>query len=267
MIRLLRKLLRPVLALGFILNPPSGFFLGLGMGVLNRATEGAPAGGAALPTWHAAGTAVSGVGDASPAWPVGHAEFDIGLLIVASNSGQAAALSVDAGFVQIPDSPQDSASTNGSRLTVFANRASSGAMGAPTITDPGNHVHALIVTIRGCITTGNAWQDTAGDAIGADDTAISIPGGDTTGWANCLVVAITSHGADGQTTPQISLWANADLANVTERVDAWTNQGSGSGLGVATGEKATAGAFGATTATCAVTGGQGHLMIALKGAP
>jgi hypothetical protein len=216
----------------------------------------------ALPAFGAVGGTAAGVSTVQPAWPT-HATDDIGLLFVQS-ANQVISLSDAQGFVQVPDSPQGTgtADTAGStRLAVYWCRATSGAMAAPTVADSGDHQIAYIMTFTGCIATGNPYDVTAGDT-GASDTAVSIPG-DTTTVADCLIVAACAHGLDVGTA-QFSAWANADLANVAERRDQSNQTGHGGGIGVATGEKATAGAYGVTTATLASASLQARMSIALK---
>jgi hypothetical protein len=216
----------------------------------------------ALPAFGAVGGTAAGVSTVQPAWPT-HATDDIGLLFVQS-ANQVISLSDAQGFVQVPDSPQGTgtADTAGStRLAVYWCRATSGAMAAPTVADSGDHVVGTIVTFRGCIATGNPWDVTAGDT-GASNTAVSIPG-DTTTVADCLIVMACAHGIDSAAV-QFTDWANADLANLAERRDISTASGHGGGIGVATGEKATAGAYGVTTATLASASLQARMSIALK---
>jgi hypothetical protein len=148
------------------------------------------------------------------------------------------------------------------QLTVFWARASSGAMAAPTVADLGNHQLGEILTVRGCIASGDPWDVTAGDVQSTATTAVSVPGATTT-VSDCLVVMIASNGFDTDIA-QTSGWANPDLANVTERGDINTALGHGGGFGFATGEKAAVGAYGATTATLAGASQQGRLSIALR---
>ena len=69
-------------------------------------------------------------------------------------------------------------------------------------------------------------------------------------------------------TAQIGTWANASLASpaITEQVDNWTSGGDGGGFGVATGGKAAAGAYSATTATLVTAARKAAMSFALQGA-
>lgn len=211
----------------------------------------------AIPTFVAAGTEAPSAGNATPGLPAGWAADDIHLLVCETVSGEP--VTAPTGFTAVADSPQIMAGST--RLSVFWRRAVLGDTD-PTISDPGNHIQSQIFGFRGCITTGNPWDVTSGGTDAVGDTALVVPG-DTTTVADCLVVICASIGADSN-IDQFSLWANADLANVTERGDAFTNLGGGGGFGVATGEKAAAGAYGNTTATMATAEAKAFITIALK---
>ena len=112
------------------------------------------------PDYRAAGSAVGSTGAVSPAWPA-HAINDIALLFIESCGGQAANLTTPAGFAAITNSPQSTGGgATGTRLTVYWARATSTAMAAPTVGDPGDHVYARIITYRGVVNTGSPWDIT-----------------------------------------------------------------------------------------------------------
>ena len=218
----------------------------------------------APPTWQATGALASGTGNVTVNWPA-HQTNDIGLLVVES-ANQTIALGTANGFVEIPDSPQGTGTAGGSnatRLAVFWCRATSSSMASPVITDPGDHAIAYIITFRGCKTSGNPWNVTAGDVETATTGSFTIPG-DTTTVADCLVVAIISTRADVD-TGRASGWTNASLASITERADLYTSvPGNGGGVSVACGVKSTAGAYSGTTGTVSTTSVQGRISIALE---
>jgi len=199
----------------------------------------------------------------TPVWPA-HQANDIALLVV-ETANQAVTLSTPAGFVEVLNSPQGTgtaAGTAATRLSVFWKRAASSAESNPTVADSGDHQIAQIITFRGGITSGNPWDVTAGNVASSASTSVSIPGATTT-VANTLVVAIVANATD-TATAQTGNWANPNLTSLTERADSSTDQGNGGGFGVATGVKATAGAYVATTATLATSSVQGRMSIALK---
>ena len=78
-----------------------------------------PAGGS-VPTYQAAGSAVSGTGAITPTWPT-HQSGDVALIVIES-ANQAITLSTPAGFAAVTNSPQGTGtagSTSATRLTVF----------------------------------------------------------------------------------------------------------------------------------------------------
>lgn len=215
----------------------------------------------ALPTYQAAGTGAGGAGDVVPTWPT-HQADDIGLLFVESANE---VVTAPAGWAAVTSSPQGTgtaAGVNATRLSVFWKRAASGAETNPTVTDAGDHTYAIILTFRGCDTAGNPWNGTpGGDVDATSNTIVSIPGSTTT-VTDCLIVLAVAWMTD-TTGAQISTYVNTDLANITERTDAGTAAGNGGGVTVITGEKATASAYGATTAVAGTATRQGRMSIAL----
>jgi hypothetical protein len=199
------------------------------------------------PAFVAAGTGVESITTISPAWP-SHVTDDIGLLFVESTGGQPATLSTAAGFVAVTNSPQATgATTSGTQISVFWCRATSGAMSAPTVADPGDHVYGVILTFRGCPTTGNPWNITAGSVTATAGTTTTFPTVTTT-VANCLIVLAAARDTDSA----LAAWSapvNAALGDLQERFDLGTALGNGGGLGIYTGVKSVAGATGTTTAT------------------
>jgi uncharacterized repeat protein (TIGR01451 family) len=213
----------------------------------------------AAPVFQATGAAVNGQGAVSPAWPA-HAVDDVALLLVETTGGEAVTLSTTAGFVAIANSPQDA---TGTRLTVFWARATSTAMGAPTVADPGDHAIAQIVTYRGVIGSGDPWDVTGGGVKTAVSTSLTASGV-TTSVDDTLVVVAASQDNDTNTTTFFSTWTNANLTSGTERSDFGKNSGDGGGFGIMDGGMATAGATGNTTATLSASSTNAFLTIALK---
>lgn len=238
---------------------PWGLAMAVALGTL--AWAGAAAAAAAF---QAAGTSATATGAVSPAWPV-HQINDIALLFIESAGGEAATLSTPAGFVQVTGSPQNTGTTtNGTRITVFWARATSAAMAAPTVADPGNHVYAQILTYRGVVTSGNPWNVTGGGVKAAASTSVTVTGVTTT-VANTLVVQVVARD-NSSAAAAFSAVTNAALTGLTERSDAGTVSGNGGGFDVWDGTKAAAGATGNTTAN--VTSSiNAFLTIALVPAP
>ena len=181
--------------------------------------------------FQAAGTAVwAAAANVTPAWPT-HAIDDIALLFIESTGGQAAALSVAAGFAAVTNSPQATGTTtNGTRITVYWARATSTAMAAPTVTNPGNHVYAQILTYRGAINTGNPWEVTAGGVKATASTSVSLTPNPTvtTTFTNELIVQAVALDINGSASAP----TNANLTGITVRSNAGTALGNAGGFTV-----------------------------------
>lgn len=201
--------------------------------------------------YQALGTAVATATNAatlSPAWPT-HQVNDIALLIVESGKNTTSGVANDSlttasGFVQV-----DSAAVGTTLgLQVYWCRATSAAMAAPVLTlnfTNSDHLHAQIITFRGCIATGNPWDvKTTGNKTTASSTfsVTSI----TTTIDNAPLVAIVARDNDSASAA-FSGWGNATSGNPIERADSGTALGNGGGIGVAVGTKTIAGATGNTT--------------------
>jgi hypothetical protein len=219
----------------------------------------------AIPTFVNFGVAATGTTAVSPALPASLLVDDI-LLLFIETANEAITIPTPNGgtWTEVTGSPQGTGTAAGlasTRLTVFWSRYN-GTQGAPTTSDSGDHQIAQITAWRGCIASGNPWDVTAGDVASAASTAVSIPGATTT-VNDCLIVAIVSNATDTGTS-QTGTWANASLSGVVERSDTSSTTGNGGGVGCASGGKAIAGAYSATTAVLATSSVQGRLSIALK---
>jgi hypothetical protein len=139
---------------------------------------------------------------------------------------------------------------------------------APTIADAGDHIHGRMIVIRGLATAGNPWDIALGTTELVADTTVSVTSGGSTTGTDRLIMAAFSTGQDTSSTAGATGWADATLANVTERMDNWALTGGGGGFAMATGEKATAGAVGPMTATLSLTANfKALLYIALRSQP
>lgn len=222
----------------------------------------------ALPTYFGSGTFTTGLASISPPFPANTLADDIALLVCESENEVIALFSPGVGFVEVTNSPQSAgtAATNpANRIAIFWKRLVGGDT-APTIVDSGNHNTGQIHVFRGVKTTGDPWNITSGgNDGGANDTSGVIPGATTT-VADCLVVLVCGSSFNGTSGAEFSGWTNADLANILERTDNTHTVGLGGGHGMATGEKATSGAYGNTTVTLANTSFKGAMSVALEGA-
>lgn len=225
----------------------------------------------ALPTFTAQGAIARGTGAITPAIPASAVTGDIFLLFVETGGGTAGAdpsITDPAGgawtaigsSIHAGTTPETDPYT---KLMVFWSRYN-GTQTDPSVSDTGNHQTARILGFRGVRAYGNPYNITSTDTEAASDTSGSVAGATTT-VNDCLVVIAITSSADpaANGTAGFSSWTNADLANVTERSDMQSTTGTGGDLGVATGEKATAGAYGATTVTLADAGYKAGITIAL----
>lgn len=219
----------------------------------------------AIPTYQAIGAVASGFGAISPAYPASVAANDIAILVVQS-SNQAIATPAG-GWAEVTNSPQGTGTAgvaNAVRIGVFWRRCT-GVEGGTTVSvaDTGDHTVARILTYRGCIASGNPWDVTAGGVKAAASTTSTNPSVTTT-VVDCLIVVISGHARDSNSTTTYSAWTNANLSALTERADNGISTGTGGGFGIADGGKATIGATGTTTATLAASTTNAYLTIALK---
>jgi hypothetical protein len=221
-----------------------------------------------MPSVYAVGGAVNSTGPAlAVPIPAGTVADDVLILLHEMDPNlNPAALGAVTGFAEVNLSPSSQNTGLFTRLTVRWHRATgpeSGTVATPVVT---NHQIARIIGIRGVVTTGDPWNQTAA-SVAASSASVSIDGLTTT-VVDCLILAAVTTGKDLASTAEITSWANASLANpaVTEQVDNWTANGTGGGIGAATGGKAAAGAVSATTATLVTANTQARFCMALPGA-
>src|SRR3989338_4960512 len=218
---------------------------------------------AAPPTFVASGGQASNAAAITPLMPAGVLQNDILLLFLETANEAVTVSGGSETWTEVTSSPQGTGAL-GTRLTVFWARASQDAPTPPTTSDSGDHQIGVILAFRGAITSGNPWDVTAGGIEATSDTSGAIPGATTTVADTLIVAAIATDLPDANGTANFSAWANANLTSVTEQFDVTRNAGNGGGLGIATGVKATAGAYGNTTVTLANATVKGMLSIALK---
>ena len=208
----------------------------------------------AVPTIRGVGTVASGIGTIAPAYPTGTAAGDLVLMFIETTGGESPTCT---GWSHTPSSPQATGlTTNGTKLSILYRTVSNPATDNRTTNDPGNHILARIIGITtGTFYTVDPFNTSAGgvDAIGGATNPQQISSITTT-VADCLIfAAITGSLPDATGTTEFSNWTNANLASLTERIDNSTNSGNGGSLGVASGEKATAGSVGATEVDAVTT--------------
>lgn len=221
-----------------------------------------------MPTVASVGTVVdASTGTLTVAPGATHTTDDIDVVIVEGGAADAT-LSTANGFAELTAvSPQGTGSGGSStRFGVFWRRWN-GSDGSPIFAGVSNHAVGRMISISGCKTSGNPWNVTAtGTTDSSADTSLSAAGATTTA-ADCLILAFAGQNLpDASSTTEFGSPTNADLANLTERIDNATAQGNGGAIWLVTGEKATAGAYGATTCTTVTSALRVCGSIALEGA-
>lgn len=224
--------------------------------------------------YKASGTFTAGTGAVTPPYPTSTnapVANDVALLVITSEN-EAISLTTANGFALLGSATSKAAGTAAtdpaSRLVVYWKRCV-GSDSAPVVADSGNNTEAQIHLFSGCRVASNPWDVFAeGNDSAANNTSGSIPGATTT-VANTLIALICSTSNNATSTVQFSAWTNANLANLTERADNSDTSGLGGGHGLATGDWASIGAYGASTVTLATTSFKGTMSIALvpEGSP
>jgi hypothetical protein len=214
--------------------------------------------------WQATGARAAGNGNVTVSWPA-HQTDDIGLLFLES-ANEPYTLTAANGFVEVANSPQGTGTAGdvgATLLSVYWARATSGSMSGPQTGDPGNHSHGIIITFRGCETSGSPIDVTNGEIDATSDTSGSIAGNTTTDNDRLVVIGFAKD-TDSNSASQFGNWTNASLANLTERSDGGTTFGNGGGIGVVVGEFASQGTFNTTTVTYNVASVKGQIAVVLK---
>jgi hypothetical protein len=215
-----------------------------------------------MPTVVGVGAASNGVAGITPAYPTSYTAVDDDVAVTFAETESTDTLAPPTGWTAKTN--QVVAVTAPTKLWIIYRRLVAGDA-APAIADPGDHIVARMIVVRGCVNTGDPFNQVNGTTEGTSDTTVSIPGLTTTA-DNCLVLAAFGTGSDVSSTVQASGWTNASLANLTERMDNWVTSGDGGGLAMASGEKAVAGVVSATTATVATANLKTLIVLALQGA-
>jgi hypothetical protein len=202
-----------------------------------------------LPTVVSVGSEFHSTGVPTATLPGTHTTNDILILVLqSSNDSQVVAPS---GYAQIgPENGIGAAATAGSvKMSVFWKR-DGGSETAPTIPDTGDHTYGVMFAVRGCQTVGDPFRFLGVDwKFTASTSAACNPRG-VCPSDNSLIVAIFAHAIDAAGA-QASAEANTSLSSVTEQFDGSTSDGTGGGIVVVSGTKATAGALSTTTLTWA----------------
>lgn len=153
------------------------------------------------------------------------------------------------GWTKLFEETQDEGNNGATTLTIFGKIAGASESDV-TIDGVLNHVSCQMICYSG---TRNVVTDvqvgTGNGASTGNGTALGV----TTPENNCLVLAVFATGNDNDSTTNFSSFTNSNLSSITERLDQGSKSGSGGGIGLAEGLKASAGATGDTTVTIAVS--------------
>lgn len=168
------------------------------------------------------------------------------ILIFLESANQAFTAPVGGGYSEVTSSPQGTGTAgaaNATRLTIFY-KISDGTETTYVTGDSGDHNGVASLVISG-VDELNPINVTAG-GTGAAATSISCSTVTTT-RQECLIINAVGTDYDATSTAVFASATNANLTNITERIDGATAQQSGGGIGVYTGQKGTAGSTGNTT--------------------
>jgi hypothetical protein len=206
--------------------------------------------------YQAAGTPVSGTGDLTVAWPA-HLSGDVGFLVVESADE---AVSTPSGWTACTGSPGTGSSLT--RCSVFWRRATSAAESDVTVTDPGDHALAVIVTARGAFAGGDPVNAGSGGTETFLDPTYQA-GGVTSTADNCLIFTALATSRDDTTLP-IAPAALTGCTATGTAVSVSVATGNGGGLWIGYGTKATAGSCGQTTYTHDAVTAVDYVTLAIK---
>lgn len=117
-----------------------------------------------------------------------------------------------------------------STLTVWWSRWTTGQASSAVVTDSGNHTIGGVMSISGCIETGDPFEGTT--STNSTSTTSGVIPSVTTTFYNTLIIGAITSGRDNNFTAEFSGYTNSNLLNIEEQFDSGTNQGAGGGFGV-----------------------------------
>jgi len=219
----------------------------------------------------------------SRSWPAGHQPGWVALCIAITPNlpVQAPGYLTDhlLGFTECPNSPIGTGTTGNNAGDILSTRITAHWLRATSASMPNlvfrklstdDHVIFRYFFFSSVFATGTPFLTLSGasaNVITSASNAVSIPGGDTTGFPDVLALNIATHALDTSSVYFNPTWVNAALANINVIANESNGAGNGSGYVVVSGEKATAGVYGATTGTMVtgITSVQARLSLALRG--
>ena len=208
------------------------------------------------------GSGSSSSGTITLNWPASHAIDDVCVGMVGRDV--AGAINTPSGFTALADTGLFGSGVTATGLQLSWRRATSTTEAAAVWNTSGNKF-ARLVTFRGCATTGSPFvtQSTGGNSTAA--TAYSQTGGTTT-FSDLLMCYFMTQEVDTTTSPFINAGtaANANLASIVEQFAQSGTQGNGMGVGLVTGQLATAGDSGTLTATYRAASCWANVVLGIK---
>ena len=198
--------------------------------------------------FRAAGTWTAGTTSIAPPLPTGVAAGDLMLLAI-NTSNQA--VSTVTNWTQVTSSPVGTGTAGvagGTRITLYYRLWQSGDA-APTVTvTSGESTQARIFAYSGVDTTTPFDATPVATTLATANTALTLSA-ITTVTANALIFWAVARNIDANATTGVTAFVNANLTSINERNDQTVTTGTGGGLWVGDGFKATA----STTGTTAIT--------------
>jgi hypothetical protein len=200
------------------------------------------------------GTFGSGTTSATAAVPTGGgAPVSGDLLLIILESSDAFNVggtpNTPSGWTKLFEETQAEGANGVTTLTIFGKIAGASESNV-TVDGAANHHCCQMICYSG---TRNLVSDVQVGTGNGADTGNGTATGVTTPEDNCLVLAVFSTTNDAASTTNFSGYTNSNLSSITERIDQGATNGSGGGVGLAEGLKASAGATGNTTVTIAVS--------------
>ncbi len=151
--------------------------------------------------------------------------------------------------------------SSATRIHTYWCRATSNAMAAPHVSQPGDHFLAFIYTVRNALDSGSPINTSGGSVASSASTAVTTPGLAPSVGRALIVYHVAA--ATATTSAQFSNWLSPALGfsessgsgiityPALEKADRFTTFGQGGGIAVFAGPRQVAGAFVGPTATLA----------------
>lgn len=213
------------------------------------------------PAFQAAGTvAATDYSSTTINWPT-HQANDIGILLIVSLGNETK--TTPSGWNAFPSTPVVNRTTAAGRKLHAWWRRAAGSSETGVSTSPLSTTVGVIVTVRGCVTSGDPYDVSAVKSNTSFTTTPTMPSVTTT-VGNTLIFLVSARETDDSSTTFYSGVTNANLTSLAEQLEGGSNLANGGGFVVCTGIKANAGSTGTTSITRATGGEDVALTVAFK---